>query len=122
MSFLNADHPAGISYGDGYMQGDGTLGQVVKVAGDDLFSVNLDSTAQSFGLLMKDYSNGVMPGIYCGGGIYTTDVYEGAIVAGDDLMVNANGKLDKLATPGTDIKIAEAISVADGILKFKLLI
>ncbi len=120
--FLNADHPAGISYGDGYMQGDGTLGQVVKVAGDDLFSVNLDSTAQSFGLLMKDYSNGDMPGIYCGGGIYTTDVYEGAIVAGDDLMVNSNGKLDKLATPGTDIKIAEAISVADGILKFKLVI
>ena len=36
--------------------------------------------------------------------------------------VNANGKLDKLATPGTDIKIAEAISVADGILKFKLVI
>ena len=35
MSFLNADHP-GLAYGDGYMSGAGTLGQIVKVAGNDL--------------------------------------------------------------------------------------
>jgi len=122
MSFLNADHPAGIAYGDGYIQGDGSLGQVVKVAGDDLFAVNTDSTAKSYGLLMKDYSNGEMPGIYCGGGIYTTDVFSGAIVAGDELMVGADGKLTKLVTPGTDLAIVEAISVSGGVLKFKLLI
>ncbi len=122
MSLLNADHPAGIAYGDGYIQGNGSLGQVVKVAGDDLFAVNLDSTAKSFGLLMKDYSNGEMPGIYCGGGIYTTDVYTGTIAAGDELMVGADGKLTKLVTPGTDLPIAEAISVSGGMLKFKLLI
>jgi len=122
MPFLNADHPAGIQYGDGYMQNSGSLGQVVNVAGDDLFAVNVDSTAKSFGLLMKDYSNGDMPGIYCGGGIYTTDVFTGTINAGDELMVGADGKLTKLVTPGTDLVVAEAISVSDGILKFKLLI
>ena len=120
--FLNADHPNGMSYGDGYIQGDGSLGQVVKIAGDDLFTVNTDPTVKSFGLLIKDYKNGEMPGIYCGGGVYTTDVFTGAIVAGDDLMVGADSKLTKLATPGTDIPIAEAISVSGGMLKFKLLI
>jgi len=122
MPFLNADHPAGTQYGDGYMQNSGSLGQVVNVAGDDLFAVNIDSTAKSFGLLMKDYSNGDMPGIYCGGGIYTTDVFTGAVNAGDELMVGADGKLTKLVTPGTDVVVGEAISVSDGILKLKLLI
>ncbi len=117
--FINADHPIGCSYSDGYLQGDGALGQVVKIVGDDLFAVNTDPAAKSFGLLKKDYANGDMPGIYCGGGIYTTDVFSGAIAAGDDLMVGADGKLAKLATPGIDLKVAEAISVSGGVLKFK---
>jgi len=121
MSILNADHPAGIAYGDGYMQGDGSLGQVVKVAGDDLYAVNTDSEARSFGLLMKDYKNGEMPGIYCGGGIYTTDVFTGNISAGDELKVGNDGKLAK-KTGNNDLVIAEAISVSGGVLKFKLLI
>ena len=53
MSFINADHP-GLAYGDGYMSGAGTLGQVVKVAGNDQFAVNADATARSFGILRKE--------------------------------------------------------------------
>ena len=121
MSFLNADHPGGIAYGDGYMQGDGALGQVVRVAGDDLFAVNTDPTVRSFGLLMKDYANGEMPGIYCDGGIYTTDVFTGPLAAEDDLTVGADGKLTK-KTVGSEKLVGVAISVADGILKFKLVI
>ena len=121
MSFLNADHPAGISYGDGYMQGDGSLGQAVVIVGDDLFAVNIDPTVKSFGLLMKDYKNGEMPGIYCDGGIYTTDVFTGTISAGDKLKAGTDGKLAK-KVDGTERAIAEAISVSGGVLKFKLLI
>ncbi|MBI5789418.1 MAG: hypothetical protein HZA78_11260 [Candidatus Schekmanbacteria bacterium] len=118
--FINADHPAGINYGDGYLQGDGSLGQVVKIAGNDLFAVNTDPAAKSYGLLMKDYKGGDMPGIYCGGGIYTTDVFIGTIAAGDALMSGVDGKLTKLT--GVNLQIATAINVSGGVLKFKLLI
>lgn len=120
MSFLNADHP-GLAYGDGYMSGAGTLGQVVKVAGNDLFAVNTDPTVKSFGILRKDYADGKMPGIWCGGGIYSTDVFEGTINAGDKLKVSANSKLTAGVIAGDEI-IAEAVSVSGGVLKFKLLI
>jgi hypothetical protein len=103
------------------MQGDGSLGQVVKIVGDDLFAVNTDSEDKSFGLLIKDYANGDMPGIYCGGGIYTTDVFSGNISAGDELMVGGDGKLTK-KNGNNNPTIAEAISVSGGVLKFKLLI
>jgi len=120
MSFINADHP-GLAYGDGYMSGAGSLGQVVKVAGNDLFAVNTDPTARSFGILRKDYADGKMPGIWCGGGVYTTDVFEGTVNAGDDLKVSTNGKLAAGVVAGDHV-IAEAISVVGGVLKFKLLI
>ena len=121
MAFINADHPNGVSYGDGYMQGDGALGQLVKVVGDDLFALSTDPKKRSYGLLMKDYANGEMPGIYCGGGIYTTDVFTGAIVAGDELIVGNDGKLAK-RTANDQILVGEVISVSGGVLKFKLLI
>ena len=120
MSFLNADHP-GLAYGDGTMSGAGTLGQVVKVAGNDQFAVNTDATVRSFGILRKDYADGKMPGIWCGGGVYTTDVVEGTVNAGDELKVSANGVLTAGVAAG-DLVIAEAISVVSGVLKFKLLI
>jgi hypothetical protein len=120
VSFINADHP-GLAYGDGYMSGAGTLGQVVKVAGNDLFAVNTDDTARSFGILRKDYADGKMPGIWCGGGVYTTDIFEGTVNAGDALKVSANGVLTAGVEAG-DVVIAEAISVVGGVLKFKLLI
>ncbi len=120
MSFLNADHP-GLAYGDGAMSGAGTLGQVVKVAGNDLFAVNTSATVRSFGILRKDYASGAMPGIWCRGGIYTTDVFEGTIAAGDALKVSANGKLIAGVGAG-DLVVAEALSVSGGVLKFKLLL
>jgi len=120
MAFLNADHP-GLAYGDGYMSGAGALGQVVKVAGDDLFAVNNDPAVKSFGILRKDYADGKMPGIWFRGGVYTTDVFESTVNAGDQLKVSANSKLTAGVEAGDEV-IAEAISVAGGVLKFKLLI
>ena len=120
MAFLNADHP-GLAYGDGHMSGAGTLGQVVKVAGDDLFAVNEDATAKSFGILRRNYADGQMPGIWCCGGVYTTDVFEGAVEAGDALKVSENGKLTAGVEAGDEV-VAEAVSVSGGVLKFKLLI
>ena len=119
MSFINGDHP-GLAYGDGYMAGAGAKGQVVKVDDNDKFAVNIDPAARSFGILRNDYEDGKMPGIWCNGGIYTTDVFEGTITAGDALCVSVNGKL--IAVAGSEIVIAEAISVNGGVLKFKLLI
>lgn len=120
MSFIQRNHQ-GLAYGDGTLQGDGSLGQVVKLVGDDLFEVNTDPTVPSFGILIKDYKNGEMPGVFCHGGIYETDVFEGSIAAGDKLKVNANGKLTGGVTE-TDEVIAKAISVSGGVLKFRLLI
>jgi len=120
VAFINADHP-GLAYGDGYMSGAGSVGQVVKVGGNDLFAVNTDATARSFGILRKDYADGKMPGIWCGGGVYTTDVYEGTVNAGDELKVSANGVLTAGVAAGDQV-IAEAISVVGGVLKVKLLI
>jgi hypothetical protein len=120
MPFINPAH-RGLAYGDGYMQGDGSLGQIVKIAGNDLFAVNTDATAQSFGVLIKSYKAGEMPGIYCGGGIYETDVFEGTINAGDLLKASAAGKLIAGVGAG-DLAVAVAISVVSGTLKFRLLV
>ena len=120
MAFLNPNH-RGLAYGDGYMQGDGQLGQVVKIVGNDLFGVNTDPTAKSFGILIKGYKNGEMPGIFCMGGVYETDVFEGNISPNDDLKVSANGKLTAGVGAGDEV-VARAISVSSGILKFRLLV
>lgn len=120
MPYLNPDH-RGLAYGDGYLQGDGKLGQFVKLVGNDLFAVNTDPTAKSFGVLMRDYKNGEMPGIFCMGGVYETDVFEGTINPNDDLKVSTNGKLTAGVQAG-DVVVARAISVTSGALKFRLLI
>ena len=120
MPFLNPSH-RGLAYGDGHMQGDGAIGQAVRVAGNDLFAVNTDATAPSFGLLVKDYKSGDMPGIYCDGGVYETDVFDGNITPGADLKVSPNGRLTA-GIGNNDIVIARAISVSGGTLKFRLLI
>jgi len=118
MAYLNACHP-GLAYGDGFMQGAGSLGQFVKLVGDDTFEVNTDGTVRSFGVLMKDYADGEMPGVWCCGGVYETDQYSGSINPNDMLEIDADGKL----TPVTNkIEVAQAISVSGGILKFKLLV
>ena len=120
MALINPCH-RGLAYGDGHIQGDGQLGQVVRVVGDDLFAVNTDPGLRSFGILIKDYAAGEMPGIYCNGGVYETDAFEGTITAGDDLMVSANGFLTNGFGPN-NLVIAQAISVQGGVLKFCLLI
>jgi hypothetical protein len=121
MALVNPCH-RGTAYGDGYMQGDGAAGQVVAIAGNDLFAVNDDPNVASFGILIKDYKSGDMPGIYCGGGVYETDVYEGTINAGDDLKVSQNGKLTGGVIVEGEYIVARAISVAGGVLKFRLLV
>jgi len=118
--FLNPNH-RGLAYGDGFMQGAGSCGQFVKLVGNDLFAVNTDATAKSFGILIKNYSSGEMPGIFCMGGVYETDVFDGTIAAGDDLKVSTNGKLTA-GIGASDLVVAKAISVSGGTLKFRLLI
>ena len=120
MGFLNPNH-RGLAYGDGYMQDDGKCGQFVKLAGNDLFAVNTDPTAKSFGVLIKDYKAGDMPGMFCMGGVYETDVFDGVITAGADLKVAATGNLTAGIGVG-DVVVAQAISVESGTLKFRLLI
>lgn len=120
MSYLNPNH-RGLAYGDGYMQGAGSCGQFVKLVGNDLFAVNTNPAVKSFGVLVKDYKNGEMPGIFCMGGVYETDVFEGTINANDELKVSTSGKLTAGVTEG-DVVVAKAISVSSGTLKFRLLI
>jgi hypothetical protein len=120
VGFLNPNH-RGLAYGDGYLQGEGKCGQFVKLVGNDLFAVNTDPTAKSFGVLIKDYKAGDMPGVFCDGGVYETDVYDGTIAAGDDLKVAATGHLSAGVGVG-EVVVAHAISVSGGTLKFRLLI
>ena len=94
---------------------------MVRIVGNDLFAVNTTPTAKSFGILIKDYKNGEMPGIYCMGGVYETDVFEGTVNPGDDLKVSANGKLTAGVQAGEEV-IARAVSVSGGTIKFRMLI
>ena len=121
MSFINPCH-RGLAYGDGHIQGDGQLGQIVRVVGDDLFAVNTDPEVRSFGILIKDYAGGEMPGIYCNGGIYETDVFEANINPGDELKVSDNGLLSGGNITNKQHVIAQAISVQSGVFKFRLLV
>ena len=120
MAYITPNHQ-GLCYGDGYLSGAGSLGQVVRISDHDTFVVNTDPTMTSFGILAKDYTNGQMPGIFCNGGVYETDVFEGTVQAGDALKVSANGKLCAGVQTGEHV-IARAIAVQDGLLKFILLI
>jgi len=120
MAFLNPAH-RGLAYGDGYLQGDGALGQLVKIVGNDLFAVNTTGATPSVGILVKDYRSGDMPAFYCDGGVYETDVFEGVVNAGDILKCSVNGKLAAGLVEG-DQAVAIALSVSGGTLKFRLLI
>jgi len=120
MSYITPVHQ-GLSYGDGTLQGAGALGQVVRVIGNDRFAVNIDPALKSFGILARDYKDGDMPGIYCNGGVYETDVFDGTIQAGDDLKVSTNGKLSAGVQQGEHV-IARAIAVESGLLKFRLVL
>jgi len=120
MSYITPVHQ-GLCYGDGTLQGAGALGQVVRLTGNDRFAVNIDPALKSFGILAKDYKDGDMPGIYCNGGVYETDVFDGTIQAGDELKVSTNGKLTAGVQQGEQV-IARAIAIESGMLKFRLVL
>ena len=120
--FVDVKHDTGIAYGDGFVQGDGVCGQVMKVVGDDLFAVADDPTEPAFGILYKDVKSGEMPTIYTGGGVYETDNFTGTIQAGERLKVHAtNHNLTNGAQAG-EVVVAQAITMSGGVLKFKLLV
>ena len=120
MGYVTPQH-RGLAYGDGYLQADATAGQVLKLVGNDLFAVNTDPTMASFGVLAADTKAGEMPAVFCQGGVYETDVYEGAITAGADRKVSAAGQLTAGGGAGEE-SVARAINVGSGILKFRLLV
>ena len=47
MAYITPNHQ-GLCYGDGYMSGAGSLGQVVRITDHDKFAVNTDPDAQIF--------------------------------------------------------------------------
>jgi len=118
MAYVETKAP-GFRYGLGTLAGAGTVGQLVKVSGDNVFTVNDDPAVRSFGVLVGTYEDGEMCGVYCMGGIYETDQYAGDISHGDELACDADTGLLKAAEEG-EFVVGEAISVTAGVLRFKL--
>ena len=120
MAYVEPKAP-GFRYGLGSMSADGVAGQCVRLTGGDVFSVNDDSTLRSFGILAASCKKDELCGVYCMGGIYETDQFEGSISAGNMLSCDAaTGKL-KAAASG-DFLLGEAVLSASGVLRFKLLV
>lgn len=88
-------HP-GFAYGEGRMSGAGSVGQLVKVTGQDVFAVNTGAGAKnirSFGVLKSDVADGDLANIQVGG-IIETDVFNGTdLQPGDGLYPDSTGKL-----------------------------
>eukprot|EP00919_Chromeraceae_sp_WS-2016_P025793 GHVR01060934.1.p3 GENE.GHVR01060934.1~~GHVR01060934.1.p3 ORF type:complete len:121 (+),score=20.99 GHVR01060934.1:133-495(+) len=120
MPYVETKAP-GLRYGMGTISGAGTVGQLVKVSDDNVFMVNDDPAVRSFGLLVGTYTDGEMCGVYCMGGIFETDQFAGDISAGDELACDADTGTLKAAEEG-EFVVGEAISVASGVLRFKLLV
>jgi len=120
--FVDVKHDTGIAYGDGFAQGDGVCGEVMKVGGDDLFAVADDPTEAAFGILYKDVKTGEMPTIYTGGGVYETDNFTGTIQAGERLKVHATNHNLTNGVQAGEVVVAQAITMSGGVLKFKLLV
>jgi len=120
MAYVEAKAP-GFRYGLGSMAADATAGQCVRLSNDNVFSVTDDATKRSFGILAAACQKDALAGVWCLGGIYETDQYSGNIAAGEVLGCDAQtGKLKKAGAQ--DFVVAEAISVASGVLRFKLLV
>ena len=111
----------GFRYGLGTLSGAGEAGQLVKLSGDNAFSLNDDATSRSFGMLARACKDGEMPGIYCQGGIYETDQVEGTPGPGVELACDSASSKLKAASEG-DFIVGEAIMLSGGILRFKLLV
>jgi len=120
MPYVETKAP-GFRYGLGTISGAGTVGQLVKVSDDNVFTVNDNPAVRSFGMLVGTYRDGEMCGVYCMGGILETDQYAGDVSAGDELACDADTGLVKAAGEG-EFVVGEAISVSSGVLRFKLLV
>ena len=121
MSFVDPKFQ-GTSYGMATINEDVKAGQIVKLNGHDLLSLNNDPKTRSFGILYKDAKAEEMCTAFTDGGIYETDNFTGTINPGDLLLVDAANKNLTSGISTGDIPIAEAISVLSGVLRFKLLI
>jgi len=111
----------GFRYGLGAIAGGGATGQLVRLTGDNVLSVNADPAKRSFGLLEKPVKDGELGGVFCLGGIYETDVFVGTPAPGDELACDAaTGKL-KVKGQG-EFAVGEVIAVATGVLRFKLFV
>jgi len=53
----------GFRYGLGAIAGGGATGQLVRLTGDNVFSVNADPAKRSFGLLEKTTKDGELGGV-----------------------------------------------------------
>ena len=133
--FFNACHP-GLAYGDGELKGPGVPGQAVKLTGDDEFTLCAAVADVAVGIIGKvdlleaQEVLGVLPEstdlnkavVWMNGGVYETDAFTAGVAAGEDLMFDTvAGEIKKWVT-GTPVPqvIGKAISVAGGILKFRL--
>ena len=109
----------GFRYGLGAISGPGATGQLVRLSGDNVLSVNTNPALRSFGILEKTYRDGELCGVFCLGGIYETDVFVGTPSAGDELACDATtGKL-KVKGQG-EFAVGEVIAATSGTLCFKL--
>jgi|GEM_PF-237707 len=123
-------HP-GLAYGDGELKGPGDPGQAVKLTGDDEFTVCSAVTDAAVGILgsldileheTPAANNLHKAAVWMNGGIYETDKFTAGAAAGDDLMFDTSAKEIKkwvTETPPPQV-IGRALSVAGGILKFRL--
>lgn len=111
----------GFRYGLGAMSGEGKTGQLVRLAGENTFVVNTDPTKRSFGLLEKSYKDTQLCGVFCGGGIYETDVFVGTPAPGDELACDAATGTLKVKGAG-EFALGEVIAIASGLLRFKLFV
>ena len=111
----------GFRYGLGKISGPGATGQLVRISGDNVLTVNDDPAERSFGLLEKVNKDGELCGVFCLGGIYETDVFVGSPAPGDELACDAaSGKL-KVRGQG-EFAVGEVIAAGSGFLRFKLLV
>jgi len=112
----------GTPYGLGVAATGGlTPGQCVKFSAGDTFAPTASVSARSFGICKKAVAAGEQATIYCGGGIYETDAYEGSPAAGN--VLTADGTSSKLKVTGEgNFAVAECISCSGGVLRFKLLV
>ena len=121
MAYIETKAP-GFRYGLGTISADGVAGQCVVLSDHNVFTVNDDPDVKSFGILAADCDADELCAVHCMGGIYETDQYTGEIAAGGALVCDETLGVLRASAGGDELTIAEAISVASGVLRFKLLV